>query len=111
MDSQYSHYPEDYLGLLTLKKAKCGGVISYLLSLEEILKEQRASNNGNETERILRETDFPFIVLNVFKKTANEERDPNFFKAISNGVVPLFVNIILSRAKKSLILFFERTAN
>lgn len=71
-DSQYSFYPEDYFGLLTLKAADCGGGESFLLSLEDILKELRALTNGAEIEKVLRETDFPFIVPNVFKKSKDE---------------------------------------
>lgn len=77
-DSQYSFYPEDYFGLLTLKKAECGGGISYLLKLQDILDELRALPNGNEIERLLTETDYPFIVPNVFKKEASEEHEFNF---------------------------------
>lgn len=77
-DSQYSVYPEDYFALLTLKKARCGGGESFLLSLENILKELRALPNGQELEFVLRESDFPFIVPNVFKKTASEGNEYNF---------------------------------
>jgi hypothetical protein len=64
-DSQYSLYPEDYFGLLTLKKANCGGGISYLLSLKEILNELRALPNGSMYEKTLSNTNFPFIIPNV----------------------------------------------
>lgn len=77
-DSQYSDYPEDYFGLLTLKKAECGGGLSYLISLEEVLEDLRALKNGIEIERILRETNYPFIVPNVFKKTNKEGHEFNF---------------------------------
>ena len=77
-DSQYSDYPEDYFGLLTIKKASCGGGISYLLSLEQILEDIRALSDGTEIERILTETKYPFIVPNVFKKSSGEEHEFNF---------------------------------
>lgn len=77
-DSQYSEYPEDYFGLLTLKKADCGGGLSYLLTLKDILEALRTLPNGNEIETILRETNFPFIVPNVFKKTKNKDHEFNF---------------------------------
>ena len=62
-DSQYSEYPEDYFSLLTLKKADCGG---------------GALKNGESLERILRETQFPFIVPNVFKKNKLKEYEFNY---------------------------------
>lgn len=71
-DSQYSFYPEDYFGLLTLKKATCGGGISYLLSLEDVLETLRKLPDGKNIEFILRNTDYPFIVPNVFKKSDKE---------------------------------------
>ena len=71
-DSQYSFYPEDYFGLLTLKKASCGGGESLLLSLKDILHELRSTELGQEVERILRENDYPFMVPTVFKR---EEED------------------------------------
>lgn len=77
-DSQYSHYPEDYFSLLTLKKADCGGGISYILTLEDILEELRTLENAKEVEKVLRETDFPFIVPNVFKKTKSDVPEYNF---------------------------------
>ncbi|RCS26014.1 hypothetical protein DUT90_09555 [Polaribacter sp. WD7] len=77
-DSQYSEYPEDYFGLLTLKKANCGGGISYVLTLNDILSELRTLPNGKEIETILRETNFPFIVPNVFKKSKNKNHEFNF---------------------------------
>tara|TARA_R110002096_G_scaffold278213_3_gene472242 strand:+ start:7178 stop:7993 length:816 start_codon:yes stop_codon:yes gene_type:complete len=77
-DSQYSFYPEDYFGLLTLKPAECGGGESFLLSLKDILTELRALPNGAELEKTLRETDYPFIVPNVFKKSDTEDNEFNF---------------------------------
>ena len=77
-DSQYSSYPEDFFGLLTLKKADCGGGISYLIKLDEILEELRQTTGGLDAEKILRETNFPFIVPNVFKKEKNQEHEYNF---------------------------------
>jgi len=71
-------YPEDYFGLLTLKKANCGGGISYLLSLKEILNELRALPNGSMYEKTLSNTNFPFIIPNVFKKNASVEHEFNF---------------------------------
>ncbi len=77
-DSQYSSYPEDYFGLLTLKKAECGGGISYLLKLEDILDDLRSLPDGKTLEKILKETNYPFIVPNVFKKQSSEEYEFNF---------------------------------
>jgi alpha-ketoglutarate-dependent taurine dioxygenase len=77
-DSQYSSYPEDYFGLLTLKKATCGGGLSYLVSLKDILRELRSLPNGNKIEEILSTTDYPFIVPNVFKKSIEKEVEFNY---------------------------------
>jgi alpha-ketoglutarate-dependent taurine dioxygenase len=77
-DSQYSFYPEDMFGLLTLIKAKCGGGMSFLLSLKDILERLKALPNGEEVIRILSSTDFPFIVPNVFKKDDSKEHEFNF---------------------------------
>jgi len=77
-DSQYSFYPEDYFGLLTLKKAECGGGISYLLSLEDILTELRQLPNGEEIIDTLSNTSYPFIVPNVFKQDDSLESEFNY---------------------------------
>ncbi len=73
-DSQYSYYPEDYFNLLTIKSANCGGGESLILSLEAILKELREAKGGIVAEKILRETNFPFIVPNVFRKHKNDKK-------------------------------------
>lgn len=77
-DSQYSNYPEDYFNLLTLKKADCGGGLSYLISLKDILEELKGAPNGLQIEKTLRETNYPFIVPNVFKKSQKEGHEFNF---------------------------------
>ena len=77
-DSQYSSYPEDYFGLLTLKKAECGGGISSLLSLKNILKSLKSIENYEEIENVLSKTKYPFIVPNVFKKEKNTTPEFNY---------------------------------
>lgn len=77
-DSQYSYYPEDYFGLLTLKKAECGGGISSLLSLKNILKTLTELENHKELLKILSSTDYPFIVPNVFKKRKENKVEFNY---------------------------------
>lgn len=77
-DSQYSIYPEDYIGLLTLRTADCGGGISYFLKLKDIIDDLRALKNGDKIEKVLKNTNFPFIVPNVFKKNDIEENEFNF---------------------------------
>jgi len=77
-DSQYSFYPEDYFGLLTLKKAECGGGVSSLLSLKNILKTLTALENNKELIEILSSTDYPFIVPNVFKKSKEDKVEFNY---------------------------------
>lgn len=77
-DSQYSFYPEDYFGLLSIVKADCGGGLSYLLSLEKIINELKKLSNGEEIIAILSKTNFPFIVPNVFKKDKSKKYEFNF---------------------------------
>lgn len=77
-DSQYSEYPEDYFGLLTLRKATCGGGLSYIITLDSILYELSLLSSGVEIKRILSETKYPFIVPNVFKKVNTKEPEFNF---------------------------------
>jgi alpha-ketoglutarate-dependent taurine dioxygenase len=77
-DSQYSYYPEDFFGLLTLKKANCGGGMSYLLSLKDILTSIRSGDNNQSLEETLSNEKFPFIVPNVFKKDSSKGREYNF---------------------------------
>lgn len=67
-DSQYSSYPEDYFALLTLKRANCGGGESSLLTLPAILEELNYTDEGRRHLRVLEQTDFPFIVPNVFRQ-------------------------------------------
>lgn len=85
-DSQYSFYPEDFFGLLTLKKAKCGGGVSYLLKLDDVLSELRKKENGFKIEYILKNTDYPFIVPNVFKKS-DEEVEFNYGPILRNNEI------------------------
>jgi len=86
-DSQYSEYPEDYFGLLTLNPAKCGGGISILLSLENIIRELREVDIDGAVENTLRTTDFPFIIPNVFKKTDSEGAEFNFGPMLREGEI------------------------
>lgn len=67
-DSQYSLCPEDYFSMLCLKKASCGGGISYLLSLQDILEDLMNLPLGRTYIQILKEQKFPFVVPSVFSK-------------------------------------------
>jgi alpha-ketoglutarate-dependent taurine dioxygenase len=86
-DSQYSEYPEDYFGLLTLRKARCGGGESYLLSLDDLLKELASTTAGREAIEVLRTTNYPFIVPNVFRKRAGDDPEFNFGPVLRNGEI------------------------
>ena len=86
-DSQYSEYPEDYFGLLTLHKASCGGGESYLLSLEDLLQELASTSAGREAVEVLRTTNYPFIVPNVFRKNAGDEPEFNFGPVLRDGEI------------------------
>ncbi len=78
-DSQYSSYPEDYFGLLTLKKAECGGGLSSLLSLKNVIKTINELENSEALIDTLSSTNYPFIVPNVFKKTTgNNDAEFNY---------------------------------
>ena len=98
-DSQYSEYPEDYFGLLTLKKAACGGGLSYLLTLNDVLNELRTLPNSIRIEKTLRDTDFPFIVPNVFKKNKSKELEYNFGPILKDNEIRFRVDTF----EKSLI--------
>lgn len=86
-DSQYSSYPEDYFGLLTLKQADCGGGESYLLSLDNVLNSLRELSDAEQIEHTLRHTNFPFIVPNVFKKNSGDEFEFNFGPMIQDNEI------------------------
>lgn len=86
-DSQYSEYPEDYFGLLTLKKADCGGGISYLLSLKNILEEMSATTTGRQHMEVLRTTNYPFIVPNIFRKHTGDQPEFNYGPILRNNEI------------------------
>lgn len=86
-DSQYSEYPEDYFGLLTLRKARCGGGESYLLSLEDLLQELASTAPGREAIEVLQTTNYPFIVPNVFRKQAGDKPEFNFGPVLRDGEI------------------------
>ncbi|RTE55091.1 hypothetical protein EHW67_00545 [Arenibacter aquaticus] len=86
-DSQYSFYPEDYFGLLTLKKAQCGGGVSSLLSLKNILKSLAELENNKEILEILSSTDYPFIVPNAFKKHKENKVEFNYGPILSENEI------------------------
>jgi len=86
-DSQYSEYPEDYFGLLTLHKARCGGGASYLLSLEDLLRELASTPAGREAIEVLQTTNYPFIVPNVFRKKTGDEPEFNFGPVLREGEI------------------------
>lgn len=81
-DSQYSATPEDYFALLTLKKAECGGGVSYLLSADALTAELEGTDRGAETLEILRTTEYPFIFPTVFKVNADSEPEVSFGKIL-----------------------------
>lgn len=84
-DSQYSLYPEDHFGLLTIRQARCGGGLSMLLNLPDILQELRSLSNGTEIEQVLRNTDFPFIIPQVFKRNIDSDEPEFNFGPILRG--------------------------
>lgn len=86
-DSQYSEYPEDYFGLLTLHKARCGGGESYLLSLEDLLHELASTAAGREAIQVLQTTNYPFIVPNVFRKKEGDKPEFNFGPVLRDGEI------------------------
>lgn len=93
-DSQYSAYPEDYFALLTLRKADCGGGISYLLSLEDILAELESSEAGRKAKHILETTTYPFIVPSIFKQNKQEKPEFNYGHIIKDGEIRFRVDTI-----------------
>ncbi len=77
-DSQYSRRPEHHFALLALRRARCGGGQSYILALKDILADLRSRPDGADVEHVLRTTEYPFIVPNVFKHDVRAEREYNF---------------------------------
>ena len=61
-----------------MKKANCGGGVSYVLTLKDVLNDLRALKNGVEFEDVLTNTNFPFVVPNVFKKHKSNKHEFNF---------------------------------
>jgi alpha-ketoglutarate-dependent taurine dioxygenase len=76
-DSQYSEYPEDFFGLLTLQPAECGGGESMLLWLEDILRELRELPDGACHEQMLRHGNYPFLVPKVFQRENGDTPEYN----------------------------------
>ncbi|MEM1327394.1 MAG: TauD/TfdA family dioxygenase [Bacteroidota bacterium] len=93
-DSQYSEYPEDYFALLTLKKAACGGGLSYLLSVADIVSELNESADGKKVLDIIQTTKYPFIVPNVFKKKSGDTPEFNFGYLLKGGKMRFRVDTI-----------------
>lgn len=93
-DSQYSVYPEDYFGLLTLRKAACGGGISYLLSLADILTELKRTAEGRRVRKVLENTSFPFIVPAVFKQEQSDQPEFNFGPILQKNEIRFRVDTI-----------------
>ncbi len=67
-DNQYSNYPEDYMVMLSIRQARCGGGQSNLLALEDILASLRATAEGRRCLQILLTRDYPFVVPTVFNR-------------------------------------------
>lgn len=93
-DSQYSLYPEDYFSLLCLKKADCGGGISYLLSLENIINDLQKLPFGNNCIKILTEQKFPFVIPSVFSTDEISEYEFNYGYIFQNNEIRFRVDII-----------------
>ena len=93
-DSQYSACPEDYFSLLTLEKAKCGGGMSYLLSVDDIIYELDRSQKGKEVLEIIQTTTYPFIIPNVFKKNTGTQPEFNSGYILKDGKMRFRVDTI-----------------
>lgn len=93
-DSQYSENPEDYFGLLTLRRARCGGGISYILTVADILSELDSSAEGRLHQTILKETSYPFIIPTIFNKKNGQEPEFNFGPILSDNEIRFRVDTI-----------------
>jgi alpha-ketoglutarate-dependent taurine dioxygenase len=86
-DSQYSEYPEDFFSLLCIKKANCGGGLSSILKLSDILSELEQTKEGNKCIKILSTNKFPFIVPSVFSKKDKLKYEFNFGYVLSKNEI------------------------
>jgi hypothetical protein len=93
-DSQYSFYPEDYFSLLCLKKANCGGGISYLLSLQDIIDDLQKLPLGKDCIKILTTQKFPFVVPSVFSKEKASNYEFNYGYILQDNEIRFRVDII-----------------
>lgn len=93
-DSQYSFYPEDYFSLLCLKKATCGGGLSYLLTLKDILEDLDALPNGEKIKDVLYTQEFPFVVPSVFSKQGETGYEFNFGPILRENEIRFRVDIL-----------------
>ncbi len=93
-DSQYSARPEDSFALMTLRPAQCGGGASQLLHLHDILCKLRAQPDGARIEEILRTTDFPFVVPNVFNTNATQTHEFNHGPILTDAGIRFRVDTI-----------------
>jgi len=91
---EYSSYPEDYFGLLTLSKAKCGGGLSYILTLADIMAELEETEEGKEVIRVFKTTKYPFIVPNVFKRGNEDKPEFVFGEILKNNEIRFRVDTI-----------------
>ena len=77
-DSQYSDSPEEHFALYCVAKAKCLGGASFFLSLENIIKDLKKIEKGQQTIEFLQENKYPFIVPDIFKENPSGPPEVSF---------------------------------
>jgi alpha-ketoglutarate-dependent taurine dioxygenase len=75
-DSQYSERPEDHFALYCVEKALCKGGESFFLKVEDIVNDLNESVEGREVISFLKDSKYPYIVPDVFKR--NLQGPPEF---------------------------------
>lgn len=74
-DTQYRIDPEDFIALLTLVPAACGGGQSIMMTLSDIRAEIAARADGAAIVQALSNTQYPFVVPSVFNLQGTQERE------------------------------------
>ena len=79
---------------MTLSKAKCGGGLSYILTLADIMAELEETEEGKEVIRVFKTTKYPFIVPNVFKRGNEDKPEFVFGEILKNNEIRFRVDTI-----------------
>jgi len=93
-DSQYSEFPEKFIGLLVYRKANCGGGKTRILNGYKLFCELMATDKGRKTIKLLSTHKLPFMIPPVF----SEKLPPEFMFA------PVFSPEVFIRYRKDTLI-------